>query len=84
MSPLIDPQSQSQSPTPAPSQSPTLSAWLAQAQDQHADAPQAVAQGLSAGPRGDAARDQLMLTAAHLSQRAWAHAGTWLHQQRAE
>ena len=43
-----------------------------------------VAQDLQAGPRGDAARDHLMLVAAHLSQRAWAHAGTWLQQQRAE
>ena len=43
-----------------------------------------VAQDLAAGPRGDAARDQLMRVAAHLSLRAWAHAGTWLQQQRAE
>lgn len=43
-----------------------------------------VAQDLSAGPRGHAARDRLMLAAAQLSQRAWASAGTWLHQERAE
>ena len=43
-----------------------------------------VAQDLAAGPRGDAARDHLMLVAARLSQRAWAQAGTWLQQQRAE
>lgn len=43
-----------------------------------------VAQDLGAGPRGDAARDRLMLVAAHLSQRAWASAGTWLYQERAE
>lgn len=111
MAPVIDP------PTAAPS----LAAWLAQAQDRHADDPHAVAEGLrarapslladeaaaaacaasdagrayaasannvaqdlAAGPRGDAARDQLMRVAAHLSQRAWAQAGTWLQQQRAE
>lgn len=43
-----------------------------------------VAQDLNAGPRGDAARDHLMLVAAHLSRRAWAQAGTWVNQQRAE
>lgn len=43
-----------------------------------------MAQDLSVGPRGLVARDRLMLAAAYLSQRAWANAGTWLHQERAE
>jgi hypothetical protein len=43
-----------------------------------------VAAHLCAGPRGDNARDALMLSAAQLSRRAWASAGTWLHAERAE
>jgi len=43
-----------------------------------------VAVHLCAGPRGDAGRDALMLTAARLSRRAWASAGTWLHAERAD
>lgn len=43
-----------------------------------------VALNLRVGPRGNAARDALMLDAAQLSRRAWAHAGTWLHSERAD
>jgi hypothetical protein len=43
-----------------------------------------VALELREGPRGDAARDALMLEAAALSRRAWQAAGTWLHMQRAD
>lgn len=43
-----------------------------------------VAAELRQGPRGDAARDALMLEAATLARRAWAAAGTWLQVQRAE
>lgn len=43
-----------------------------------------VALDLRVGPRGDAARDALMIDAAQLSRRAWARAGTWLHSERAD
>lgn len=43
-----------------------------------------IASDLCDGPRGDAARDALMLTAAALSRRAWGHAGTGLQVERAE
>ena len=43
-----------------------------------------IASDLCNGPRGDAARDALMLTAAALSRRAWGHAGTALQVERAE
>ena len=43
-----------------------------------------VASELQYGPRGDAARDALMLQAAGLSRQAWAEAGTWQHVERAE
>lgn len=43
-----------------------------------------VALDLRVGPRGDPARDALMLEAAQLSRRAWARAGTWLHAERAD
>lgn len=43
-----------------------------------------VAQELREGPRGDAARDALMLEAATIARRAWAVAGTWLHVERAD
>jgi hypothetical protein len=72
------------------------SAWLAQDEADaasHAD-PDArrayaacannVAQGLREGPRGDPARDALMLEAATLARRAWTTAGTWLHAERAD
>jgi hypothetical protein len=36
------------------------------------------------GPRGDAARDRLMLTAADASRALWGAAGTWVHAERAE
>ncbi|HSI59774.1 MAG TPA: hypothetical protein VLA16_19590 [Ideonella sp.] len=36
------------------------------------------------GPRGDAARDALMIEAAELSRRAWARVGTWMHTERAD
>lgn len=39
---------------------------------------------LQAGPRGDAARDALMLDAAALSRRAWSRAGNWIHLERAD
>lgn len=43
-----------------------------------------VALELREGPRGDPARDALMLEAAALARRAWAAAGTWLQVQRAD
>jgi hypothetical protein len=43
-----------------------------------------VAQGLRDGPRGDCERDALMLEAATVARRAWAHAGNWLHVERAD
>lgn len=43
-----------------------------------------IASHLCAGPRGDAARDALMLTAAAMSRRAWGHAGGALQVERAE
>lgn len=43
-----------------------------------------VAMELRGGPRGDAARDALMLTAAARARRAWGHAGGWLQQERAD
>ena len=43
-----------------------------------------VAQDLRLGPRGDTARDTLMIDAAQLARRAWERAGTWLHIERAE
>jgi len=43
-----------------------------------------VAQDLRLGPRGDAARDALMIEAALLARRAWARAGTWMHTERAD
>ena len=36
------------------------------------------------GPRGDPARDALMLEAAALARRAWTAAGTWLQVERAD
>lgn len=72
------------------------SAWLRQdeaAAASHADADARrayaacannVAQGLREGPRGDGARDALMLEAAALARRAWTIAGTWLHVERAD
>jgi hypothetical protein len=43
-----------------------------------------VALELREGPRGDTARDALMLEAAALARRAWTAAGTWLQVQRAD
>lgn len=43
-----------------------------------------LATALRSGPRGDAARDALMLDIAHLSRRAWARAGTWMNVERAD
>lgn len=43
-----------------------------------------VAGGLRDGPRGDPARDALMLASAQLARRAWERAGTWLHVERAD
>jgi len=43
-----------------------------------------IAGDLQTGPRGDAARDALMLQAAALAREAWARAGTWLHVERAD
>jgi hypothetical protein len=43
-----------------------------------------VALELREGPRGDPARDALMLEAAVLARRAWTAAGTWLHVERAD
>lgn len=43
-----------------------------------------VATELQHGPRGDGARDALMLQAAGLARQAWAGAGTWQHVERAE
>ncbi len=37
-----------------------------------------------AGTARDAAQDALMLQAAAIARRAWGHAGTWLHAERAE
>jgi hypothetical protein len=39
---------------------------------------------LCEGPRGDAARDALMLEAAHAARRLWTQGGTWVHAERAE
>jgi hypothetical protein len=38
---------------------------------------------LRTGPRGDAARDALMLALADASLRLWRTAGTWVHEERA-
>ena len=43
-----------------------------------------VASHLQTGPRGDAARDALMLQAAALARRAWASAGGWMQVERAD
>ena len=43
-----------------------------------------IALDLRLGVRDDATRDALMLAAAALARRAWGHAGTWLHAERAE
>lgn len=43
-----------------------------------------VAGSLRDGPRGDAAKDTLMLAAAQLSRRAWERAGTWINVERAD
>jgi hypothetical protein len=43
-----------------------------------------VAADLRAGPRDGGARDALMLEAAALARRAWEHAGTWVHVERAD
>ncbi len=43
-----------------------------------------VASHLQDGPRGDAARDTLMLQAAAIARRAWASAGGWLQVERAD
>ena len=43
-----------------------------------------VASHLQTGPRGDAARDALMLQAATLARRAWASAGGWMQVERAD
>lgn len=43
-----------------------------------------VAQHLADAPGREAGRDALMLQAATVARRAWAHAGTWLHAERAE
>jgi len=43
-----------------------------------------VATELREGPRGDAARDALMLDAARIARRAWAAAGSWLQVERAD
>lgn len=40
--------------------------------------------GPPAGAPRDAARDALMLQAATIARRAWGHAGTWRHAERAE
>ena len=40
--------------------------------------------GAARDVRRDAARDALMLQAAAIARRAWGHAGTWLHAERAE
>ncbi len=39
---------------------------------------------LTAGPRGDAARDALMLAAAAASRRVWQGAGNWMNVERAD
>ncbi|WP_284618286.1 hypothetical protein [Aquabacterium humicola] len=39
---------------------------------------------LREGPRGNAARDALMLDAATIARRAWQGAGTWMHVERAD
>lgn len=43
-----------------------------------------IAADLRAGPRGDTARDALMIEAAELSQQAWTRVGTWMHAERAD
>lgn len=43
-----------------------------------------LALALRTGPRGDAARDALMIDFARLSRRAWRHAGIWVHVERAD
>lgn len=43
-----------------------------------------VASHLHTGPRGEPARDALMLLAAALARRAWASAGGWLQVERAD
>ena len=43
-----------------------------------------VASHLQDSPRGDAARDALMLQAAALARRAWASAGGWMQVERAD
>lgn len=39
---------------------------------------------LRSGPRGNAARDTLMIEAAELARRAWERAGTWMNVERAD
>jgi hypothetical protein len=56
----------------------------AQARRAYAACTNNVAQELREGPRGDTARDALMLEAAALARRAWMAAGTWLHVERAD
>ncbi len=43
-----------------------------------------LASALRFGPRGDAARDALMIEFAELSRRAWARAGHWMNEERAD
>lgn len=43
-----------------------------------------LALALRLGPRGDAARDALMIEIAQLSRRAWAKAGNWMNAERAD
>ena len=43
-----------------------------------------VASHLQDGPRGDAARDSLMLQAAAIARRAWSSAGGWMQVERAD
>ena len=61
---------------------------LAQGQSEagkaYAAAANNVAAELQTGPRGDAARDALMLQAAALARRAWASAGGWMQLERAD
>jgi hypothetical protein len=42
------------------------------------------ASDLRTGPRGDAARDRLMIEAAEIARRAWERAGTWMNVERAD
>ncbi len=43
-----------------------------------------LALALRLGPRGNAARDALMIEIAQLSKRAWAKAGNWMNAERAD